>query len=134
METKPVNRDRASSYPQWFLMLRRALVLRCPVCGTRWLFVHWLKLRPACAECGQSLERLEEGGCHYLGALVLNFAVAESLLALVVLVTILATWPAPPWTLLVYGGVALAVIAPVAFYPFSKLLWLAIDLSIQPRH
>lgn len=114
-------------------MVGRALQLRCPNCGTHWLLVHWLKPRPACAECGQSLERLEEGGGHYLGSLVLNFAVAESLLALVVLVTILTTWPSPPWSLLVYGGAALAVIAPFAFYPFSKLLWLAIDLFIHPR-
>jgi uncharacterized protein (DUF983 family) len=115
-------------------MVRRALRLRCPNCGTRWLFVHWLRPRPACAECGQALERAEEGGGHYLGALVLNFAITESQLAFLVLVTILVTWPSPPWRILLYGGVALAVIAPLAFYPFAKLLWLAIDLFVQPHH
>ena len=115
-------------------MLARALRLRCPDCGTRWLRVHWLKPRPACAECGQSLERAEAGGGHYLGAMVLNFAVTESLLALLVLLLILVTWPAPPWELIVYGGTLLAVIAPLAFFPIAKLLWLAIDLYIQPDH
>ena len=115
-------------------MLAQALRLRCPNCGTRWLFVHWLRPRPACAECGQALERAEAGQGHYLGALLLNFAIAELLLALLVLVTVLLTWPAPPWDLIIYGGAALAVIAPFAFYPIAKLLWLAIDLYIQPEH
>ena len=115
-------------------MLMRALRLRCPNCGTRWLFVHWLKPRPACANCGQALERTEEGEGHYLGAMVLNFAVTESQLALLVLILILVTWPSPPWDLIIYGGIALAVIAPLAFFPIAKLLWLAIDLYIQPAH
>ena len=114
-------------------MLARALILRCPKCGTKWLFVHWLKPCPACANCGQVLERAEEGEGHYLGAMVLNFAMMESLLVVLVLVVILLTWPAPPWNLIVYGGVALAVIAPLAFFPIAKLLWLAIDLFIQPE-
>lgn len=112
-------------------MLARGLTLRCPKCGTKWLFVHWLKPRPACANCGQALERAEEG--HYLGAMVLNFAMMESLLVLLVLIVVLLTWPSPPWDLIIYGGVALAVIAPLAFFPVAKLLWLAIDLYIQPE-
>ena len=115
-------------------MLAWALRLRCPNCGTRWLLVHWLKPRPACAECGQSLERAEAGEGHYLGAMVLNFAVTESLLALLVLVVILLAWPSPPWDLIIYGGIALAVLAPLAFFPIAKLLWLGIDLCIQPEH
>lgn len=45
---------------------------------------------------------------------------------------LLATWPHPPWNLLLYGGAALAVVSPFAFYPFSKLVWLALDQFIQP--
>ena len=70
---------------------------------------------------------------HYLGAMVLNFAVMESLLVLLVLTVILLTWPAPPWDVIVYGGIALAIVAPLAFFPLAKLLWLAIDLYIQPE-
>jgi uncharacterized protein (DUF983 family) len=95
--------------------------------------VHWLKPRPACADCGQTLERAEDGEGHYLGAMVLNFAVTASLLAWLVSAVILLTWPSPPWNLIVYGGIALAVIAPLAFFPVAKLVWLAIDLYIQPE-
>ena len=115
-------------------MLGRALRLRCPNCGARGLFVHWLRPRPACPVCGQPLERSEEGEGHYLGALLLNLVITESLLAVAVLATVLATWPSPPWDLVMYGGAALAVIAPFAFYPFAKLLWLAIDLYIEPQN
>ena len=50
-----------------------------------------------------------------------------------VLTVILLTWPAPPWDVIVYGGIALAIVAPLAFFPLAKLLWLAIDLYIQPE-
>lgn len=106
--------------------------LRCPNCGVRWLFVHWLKPRPACANCGQALVRIDEGGGNYLGSLVLNFAAAELAIALLVLVTVILTWPSPPWNGIIYGGVALALLAPLICYPFAKLLWLAIDLSANP--
>lgn len=115
-------------------MLARGLTLRCPLCGTKWPFVHWLRPGPTCASCRQPLERAEVGDGHYLGAMVVNFAVTESLLVLLVLVVILLTWPSPPWDLVISGGIALAVIAPLAFYPIAKLLWLAIDLYIQPKH
>ena len=95
--------------------------------------MHWLKPAGACAGCGHPLERAEEGEGHYLGAMVLNFAMMESLLALLVVVVALLTWPSPPWNLIIYGGVALAIVAPLAFFPIAKLLWLAIDLYIQPK-
>ena len=114
-------------------MVARALRLRCPKCGTKWPFVHWLKPAPKCASCDQALERVEVGEGHYLGAMVVNFAAMESLLVLLVLAAVLVTWPAPPWNLIIYGGIALAVIAPLAFFPIAKLLWLAIDLYIQPK-
>jgi|SRR5262245_8510815 len=114
-------------------MITRAVRLRCPVCGTKWLLVHWLKPRPACANCGQALERAEEGEGHYLGAMVVTFAVTESQLALLVLLVIVLSWPTPPWSVLMYGGLALAVTTPLAFYPIGKLLWLAVDLYVQPE-
>jgi hypothetical protein len=38
------------------------------------------------------------------------------------------------WDLIISGGIALALIAPLAFFPIAKLLWLAVDLYIQPEH
>jgi len=48
------------------------------------------------------------------------------------LAAVLATWPAPPWEVLQYGAIALMVLAPVFFFPFSKTLFLAFDLWVRP--
>lgn len=117
--------------PSLRLLLGRALRLRCPNCGAPGLFESWFRPRPACPVCGQPLERSEEG--YYVGALLLNLVIAEVVPAVLILGVALATWPDPPWGLLLYGGAALALAAPFAFYPFSKTLWLAIDLYIQPQ-
>ena len=111
-------------------LLGRAIRLRCPNCGRGRLFDGWFSPRVACPECGQRLERLEEG--YYLGALLLNFIGAELTVTAAALAVLLATWPRPPWNALLYGGAALAVTLPFLTYPFSKTVWLAVDLYIQP--
>lgn len=116
--------------PQLLLPLGRALRMRCPRCGAPGLFQSWLRPKRACPACGQPIERPEEG--YYLGSLLLNLIVAELLPLGAMVGVLLATWPHPPWDLLLYGGAALAAISPFVFYPFSKLAWLAVDLYIQP--
>ena len=95
-----------------------------------WPSCTWLRPKPSCPTCGQPIERPEEG--YWLGALLVNLVVAELLPLGAVVGVLLATWPHPPWTLLLYGGAALAAISPFVFYPFSKLAWLAVDIYIQP--
>ena len=53
-------------------------------------------------------------------------------LTLALLLALLATWPDPPWTPILFGGGALMVLMPIAFYPLSKTLWLAVDLVFRP--
>ena len=85
---------------------------------------------PHCPACGQAVDRPEEG--YYLGALLFNLVAAELLLAGAALALILATWPDVPWAALMYGGAVLVVGAPIAFYPCTRLVWLAVDLRLQP--
>ena len=54
-----------------------------------------------------------------------------ALLAMALLVGVL-TWPDVPWTLMQWLGIALMVIVPVVFYPFSLGFWLANDIWIRP--
>lgn len=110
--------------------LTRALRLRCPACGAPGMFHSWLRPKPACPACGEPIERPEEG--YYLGSLLVNLIIAELLPMAAVVSLLLATWPQPPWDLLLYGGAALAAVSPFVFYPFSKLVWLAVDRHIQP--
>jgi uncharacterized protein (DUF983 family) len=110
-------------------LVHRALRLRCPLCGGAGLFAGWFKPRAVCPGCGFQLER-EEG--YYLGAMLLNVIVAELIFVAGFALTLVRTWPTPPWTLLTYGSMAAVVVFPILLYPFSRSLWLALDLYIQP--
>jgi Protein of unknown function (DUF983) len=85
---------------------------------------------PSCPACGLAFDRGEQG--YVVGAYLFNIAVAELAWLAVMVTTALATWPSPPWDLLLWGGAALMIAMPFAFYPFSKTLFLAIDLLIRP--
>ena len=111
-------------------MFGRALLLRCPYCGHRPVTVRWFGLLPACPRCRLRLDRGEND--YFLGAIVFNMAFAEGLFALGFLAILIATWPNPPWNALYYGGIAAMILAPIAFYPLSKLCWLAFDLLFRP--
>ena len=43
-----------------------------------------------------------------------------------------ADWPTPPWEVLRWAGGLFMISAPLIFYPFAKLLFLAFDLSFRP--
>jgi hypothetical protein len=82
-----------------------------------------------CPACGLALERGETRD-YWLGAYAINFVVAESLTAIIALIVLWWTWPAigpSRWV-----GTLLAVGMPIAFFPFSRTLWLAFDLTFRP--
>jgi uncharacterized protein (DUF983 family) len=116
--------------PRLLLLLGRAVRLRCPRCGATGLFESWLRPKHTCPRCGQLIERTEEG--FFLGSLLVNLMIAEMLPLATIVAVVVGTWPHSPWNLILYGGAALAAISPFVFYPFSKLIWLAVDLFIQP--
>lgn len=84
-----------------------------------------------CPSCGVALQQREDG--YSLGGLWLNLLFAELVTATVFISVLVATWPTPPWRLLRIGLPILALATPILFYPFSKTLFLALDLSIR-RH
>lgn len=88
-------------------------------------------MKEHCPGCGYKFER-EEG--FFLGAFVINFAVTEGLIGLVLAIFILTenANPDPPVRPVIAFGLLAAVVAPLAFYPFSKTIWLAIDLIAHP--
>lgn len=108
----------------------RALRLRCPHCGAGSIFETWLRMRRRCPVCGLRLERGEHG--YEVGAYMFNIVAAELVFALIFLSIVVATWPSPPWDVLLYGGVILMIVAPFLLYPFSKTVFLAFDLIFRP--
>lgn len=113
-------------------MLRRGLAKRCPLCGTGHLFTGWFRMKERCPGCGYRFER-EEG--FFLGAYVINLAVAQGvviLAAVVPTIVLLARNPDASIVPILVAGVAGAILAPMLFYPFSKTVWTAFDLIMRP--
>jgi uncharacterized protein (DUF983 family) len=113
-------------------MVRRGLARRCPLCGSGGLFSRWFRMAERCPGCGYRFER-EEG--FFLGAYVVNLAIVEGVLlvlTVVPLIFLLNRDPEASVAGIVAAGLVAAVLAPLAFYPFSKTIWTAIDLIMRP--
>ena len=110
-------------------MVGRALLLRCPRCGGGGIFHHWLKQRAACPRCGLPLDRGERD--HWLGGYAVNLVASELIWAAIMVAILVGTWPDVPWTFLTYGGAALMIALPFFFFPFSRTIWLALDLAFR---
>lgn len=112
-------------------LVTRALTLRCPRCGARGVMKHWFAMQHACARCGQTLERGESSD-YWLGAYVINLVVAEGSVVVVALVMWMVLGDGVSFNVLWAASMLLAVVMPVLFYPFSRTLWLALDLHFRP--
>ena len=110
--------------------LWRGLTRRCARCGQGHLFTKWFKMVPDCPRCGLHFER-EQG--YWTGAIAVNTIVIGGLFALIFVGTLIATAPDIPIVPLLLVVVPLMAIGPLVAYPFSKTIWVAIDLAfLQP--
>ena len=105
--------------------LGRALWRRCPRCGTP-AFESYFGLRENCSGCGLHFER-EEG--YWVGALIINTAVAFGTFLVLFVGGIVLTWPDVPWTVLGVVTLVAMAIVPLLFYPLSKTIWMAIEMT-----
>jgi hypothetical protein len=76
------------------------------------------------------LERGEHG--YWLGAYFFNLMAMESVFSIWVVGFLVLTWPTPPWGLFQATTIALMLVVPFAFFPYSKTLFLAFDLLVRP--
>ena len=84
-----------------------------------------------CPRCHLRFERIEG---HWTGALGINTIVSFGALLVTLLVGFLLTYPDIPGVALFTAAVAVALVVPIAFFPFSKTIWLAVDLQLRaPR-
>lgn len=108
----------------------RALRLRCPNCGHGTMFATWLQERDHCKPCGLLLNRgLTD---YFIGGYLINLIIAELIVVAGLVGVVVATWPDVPWTTLKWGLVLFMVPAPFVTYPYSKAMWLAVDLHFDP--
>ncbi|NNE75235.1 MAG: IS1 family transposase [Acidimicrobiales bacterium] len=106
-------------------LLYLALRLRCPHCASGPVFDR-ARQRTNCPECGYRFER--ESG-YFLGAMVVSNAVI-GVVALIVMLVLIFTGRSP----LVAVGLPIltALVAMPLFLPFSRTIWMALDLRFDP--
>lgn len=96
------------------------------------MFDGWFRMKERCPNCGYKFAR--EAG-HFTGTYLLNFAVTESFMFVILLAY--ALWrgmsdsSAPLWPFLALAA-TFAVVAPIVFYPVATSTWAAIDLLMRP--
>lgn len=95
------------------------------------MFTRWLRLAAACPRCHLATDRGEPG--YALGGLWLNLLAAEGVNTAIWVTVAVRTWPDVPWDLLQRAGPVTALVMPVLFYPFSRTLFLALDLVFRPQ-
>jgi len=110
-------------------MLGRALLRRCPRCGGKAWFRGWFGKVDRCRTCGYRYER-QPG--FLLGALTINTIVTFGLLAMVLLVGSILSYPDIAVVPMLIAAGAVAVVVPIVFYPFSYTIWAAVDLTMRP--
>ena len=109
--------------------LGRGLRKKCPVCAGGNLFDGWFKLRDRCPTCSYSFSR-EEG--YWVSAIIVNVGVIQVMFIILFVVVVLATAPEVEWAPLLIIGGTMNLLFPIFWYPFSKTVWMAIDLYFHP--
>ncbi|MFZ0015650.1 MAG: DUF983 domain-containing protein [Acidimicrobiia bacterium] len=109
-------------------MVGRALRRRCPRCGES-AFSTWFTMTENCSRCGLKFER-EPG--YWVGAVTINTVVIFITFLVVFTTLVLATWPDVPWPVVFAVTLVANVVIPIVFYPISKTLWLALEMSWHP--
>ena len=126
------NRDKAAAY------LRRALALRCPVCGISPIFpalartrsLHdWFTPLDGCPRCGYAYDR--EPGYFLLSIWAINYGMV-SLFGLVLYGLFEWFFDWPVWTLIA-AVVAPVVVLNVLFARHAKAIFIAWDHFFDPH-
>ena len=81
--------------------------------------------------CGLVFERGESED-FFIGAYLINLVVAELSAVIVAAIMWITLGSRVSFNVLWAASMALAVIMPILFYPFSRTLWLAFDLHFRP--
>jgi uncharacterized protein (DUF983 family) len=110
-------------------MIGRALLRRCPRCGGKGWFRGWFGKDERCRTCGYRYER-QPG--FLLGAVTMNTIVTFGLLAVVLVVGTILSYPDIAVVPMLAASAAVAILVPIVFYPFSYAIWAAVDLAMRP--
>lgn len=113
---------------RFWKLLRRAIRLRCPICGQGKLFRNYLRMEKKCSHCGLHFER-EPG--FFLGSIYINYGLTALIVA--VAYPILLFNKVVAETPLLVGALAFTLFFPILLFPFARSLWLGFDQWQDPR-
>jgi hypothetical protein len=93
------------------------------------LGTSWFNVPDRCPRCDLEFER---GEGYFLGGMAINIGITEGLFGVLVVTAALLTWPHVPWVWVLVIGLTFNAVFPIVFYPYSKMLFVAIDLLLRP--
>src|SRR5262245_22602195 len=108
------------------MTIRRALTLRCPVCGNSSIVRRPFHIKHHCDSC-HALFKREEG--FFVGAILMNVVVSELIILVECFLGLLLLGADYDNVLIVLFVVA--VLFPVLFFHHSWSLWLAFDYLVE---
>lgn len=85
-----------------------------------------------CPTCGIRLDRGEEQD-YFNGGMLVNIILTFAFFGFALLVFLIVVWPNVPWDTLQYFLAGAMLVLPILLYPFSRVIWLAVDLAVRPR-
>lgn len=91
----------------------------------------WVRMVPTCPTCGFRFSRVPG---QWLGSWFLNVCLAQTVVVLILVIGVAFTWPSPPMVVIGSAAAVSAVVVPFLFFPWSRTLWVAIDLAMTPLH
>ncbi len=123
--------EATATKPSVGTLLKRGFTKRCPNCGGGKLYRGWFQMVDRCPTCGLRFER-EPG--FFTGAYLINFAITEGFLFVLLMAFVVWKVQAPEAGIAVPLGIGLvlAVVLPVIFYPFARTIWSALDIAMHP--
>ena len=108
------------------MLVKRGLLLQCPYCGQGHIIRYPFWIEDCCPRCGY---RFAPESGYFVGGYALNLVGVE-IIGLVIIVIILLRS-----NLSLYQqefiGIGFAILLPILFFPWSRTLWMALDLTIQ---
>jgi uncharacterized protein (DUF983 family) len=115
-----------ATMPSATKMFRRAIVLKCPLCGSRRTFIRrWFLRYDRCRTFGIRWHR-EHG--FELGPISVNTVITFVALTIGMAIAFVATAPDFPVATLTAVFVGGAIVIPMLAFPFTNTLWMAFDL------
>jgi len=107
-----------TTLPPMSILIRRALMRRCPVCGRGAIFASHFKMNRECPNCHVTFWK-DPG--ESLGAMYVDYAIAT--------IAFLIAWLTLDFTTNLSDPIQVAIVAPIAVaailicYPLSRSIW-----------